>query len=291
VIGLLVAAAGVVAEERIRVAILPIVVYSLGNDEYLRLGLGNMLASRIGSDPRLVVVQLDRAELGTTDPEAAREAARSAGADYVLYGSFTRFGEGASLDLQCASVSEEGMTGREIFIQTGALREIIPSLGPLAEKVVRYVAGTAPAPAPTSPTASLDGADPSALEALQERVEALEEAVFPAELAMPSQAAEQEDVGAELLESQVGAEPLESEVGAEPLESEVGAQPLESEVRAEPFENEVDAELLESEVGEEPFENEVGAEPEEPGPEEALASEEVPEGERTVPDQKAETMR
>jgi hypothetical protein len=237
VIGLLVAAAGVAAEERIRVAILPIVVYSLGDDQYLRLGLGNMLASRIGSDPRLAVVQLDRAELATTDPEAAREAARSAGADYVLYGSFTRFGEGASLDLQCASVLEEGVTGREIFIQTGTLREIIPKLGPLAEKVVRYVAGTAPAAAQESPAPPLDGAGQSVLEALQERVEVLEEAVFSSESTPSSPAAEQEEAGAERLES------------------------------------------------------EVGADPEAPGPEEALASEDAPEGERAVPDQKAETMR
>jgi TolB-like protein len=181
----LVFAASVAAEQRVRVAILPIVIHSIGNDEYLRSGLGDMLASRIGRDPRLAVIQVADERARTTDPDAAREMARTAGADYVLYGSFTRFGEGASLDLQCASVLEARVGTREIFIQSGSLREIIPKLDPLAEKVVRYVAGTATSTAEPVSTVSTDGKAETPVDELRARVEALEKVIFAADAPVP----------------------------------------------------------------------------------------------------------
>jgi len=180
------------AEGPVRVAILPVVVHSLENHGYLRDGLADMLASRIGRAPGVAVVRVDAPENATTDPEAARETARALGADYVVYGSFTTFGQGASLDVACAPAgsasSEDGAPVRQIFVQSGTLGEIIPQLDGLAEKVARFATtGAAPVssgpperstPAPSgSAGAGQNGAAPD-LRLLLERVEALEKKVY-----------------------------------------------------------------------------------------------------------------
>ena len=178
-----------------RVAILPIVVHTLEQKDYLRAGLADMLASRLGRFPRLAVIRVDGEEGATTDIEVAKKAGDVAGAEYVLFGSFTQFGEGASLDLQCARVAAKAKEGhRSIFIHSGTLGEIIPRLDQVAEKVGRYLAtdaattgaadGSLPpvsAAAPGEGNASLG--EPlhdalSELEALRGRVDALEERVY-----------------------------------------------------------------------------------------------------------------
>jgi TolB-like protein len=188
------------AETRVKLAILPIVVHTLEQKDYLRAGLADMLASRLGRIPRVAVIRVQGEGEATTDTEAAKASARAAGAEYVLFGSFTQFGEGASLDLQCVSVSEEAEEGsRSIFIQSGTLGEIIPRLDQVAEKVGRYLAidGAATDSAPGGlPAVSAgtpgDGDAGSAemlqdalseLEALRGRVDALEQRIFspPAE--------------------------------------------------------------------------------------------------------------
>jgi len=96
---------------------------------------------------------------------AARSLAlgRKAGADYVLFGSFTRFGQGASLDVRCAPVSEEKQreTSREIFVHSGSIGETV---SPTA---------LAPGGTPFS-GGSLSG---SSLKDLEFRIEALEAAL------------------------------------------------------------------------------------------------------------------
>jgi TolB-like protein len=188
------------AETRAKLAILPIVVHTLEQKDYLRAGLADMLASRLGRVPRVAVIRVQGEGEATNDIEAARESARAAGADYVLFGSFTQFGEGASLDLRCVSVSAEGWEEpRSIFIQSGTLGEIIPRLDQVAEKVGRHLAidgaaagsdlGDLPAVSAGMPSDDAAGSADmlqdalSELEALRGRVDALEQRIFspPAE--------------------------------------------------------------------------------------------------------------
>ena len=88
------------AEPRTELAILPIVVHTLEQKEYLEAGLADMLASRLGRVPGVGVIRVQGEGQATTDLEAAKAMGSGAGAEYVLFGSFTQFGEGASLDLQ-----------------------------------------------------------------------------------------------------------------------------------------------------------------------------------------------
>ena len=118
--------------------------------------------------------------------------AQGDGADFVLFGSFTRFGDGASLDLRCATVASPGEgdeaqdAARRLFIQSGALGEIIPQLDTLAQKVARYAIGTGAAPqvagaSDGKPAASSAprGPSPAEYQALLQRIEALESALIP----------------------------------------------------------------------------------------------------------------
>lgn len=180
--GLAVVAAPASAEPRL--LLLPIVVHSAEDPDYLRAGLSDMLASRF---ERIGALDLIRGELdgaGTTDLDEARKLAKKRGADYVLYGSFTRFGQGASLDVHCAPVAGDESTGapaplREIFVHSGSIGEIIPDLDELAGKVSRYARGEVVATGvPARPGAVAGGGDRGAeLQELRSRVEGLEAAV------------------------------------------------------------------------------------------------------------------
>ena len=107
------------AQDRIRIALLPMVVHSAENPDYLRNGLADMMASRFERIRDFDVVRIDEIQSATTSLPKALKTARKAKAEFVLFGSFTRFGTGASLDVQCAGVlAEPGKEPlREIFVQ------------------------------------------------------------------------------------------------------------------------------------------------------------------------------
>jgi TolB-like protein len=181
------------AEPSVRIAVLPVVVHSLDDHGYLRDGLSDMLAARLARNGSVAVVRVEDAARATTQPEAARAAAQELGADYALFGSFTRFGDGASLDLQCLKVSGKSEDDvRSIFIHSGTLAQIIPRVDQLADKVLRYVGGEAPVAEaadragepgggtlPSSVATDLQDALVQ-LDAVMERLDRLEDAVYSA---------------------------------------------------------------------------------------------------------------
>ena len=169
----------------LRVVILPIVVHSAAeNANYVSAGLADMLSARLEQLGEITVERRD--EGATTHLEQALETVRGAGADYVVYGAFTQFGDGASLDVHCAPATpaepEEAAARRRIFIQSGNVSEIIPKLDELVDRVAFFLNRPASAPAPGTPSPEAvageivgDGAE---LETLRGRVDALEQAVY-----------------------------------------------------------------------------------------------------------------
>jgi TolB-like protein len=160
----------------VRAALLPIAVHS--SDEgsaYLSAGLAEMISARLEQSGGVSVVMVPGAAVATSEVAKAIEAGRAAGVDYVVFGSFTQFGAGASLDVQAAAVNGEGdPKARRIFVQSGTLGEIIPKLDDLAEKIARYMTGGAASVAATSDGAS-EGAE---IDELRRRVDKLERTVF-----------------------------------------------------------------------------------------------------------------
>ena len=126
-----------------RIAILPVVVHTAAPDpSYVSRGIADMLSARLEQLGGLEILRVDDPAAATTRLGPALEQGRRVGADYVLYGSFTQFGDGASLDIQCAPVAPVGSgPDRSIFIQSGSVGEIIPKLDRLADMIARYVGG------------------------------------------------------------------------------------------------------------------------------------------------------
>lgn len=165
------------AEGTPKLLLLPIVVHSAEDPDYLREGLGDMLTARLARLGNLELVQAAQNTPGTTEVLRAQDTARKLGADYVLFGSFTQFGQGASLDVQCASATAGPREPlREIFVHSGSIGDIIPDLDELAGKVSRFargetVASSGPAGAPPATLSARE------LQSLLSRVKTLETTV------------------------------------------------------------------------------------------------------------------
>ncbi len=176
------------ASADVRVALLPIAVHAQGGDSaYLQTGLAAMISARLEQYSGVEVVRPAADAVPAAARNDALDRAREVQADFVLYGSFTRFGEGASLDLRCSEVGPEGgeeseqPPARRVFIQAGTLAEIIPNLDTLAEKVARFAfeTNTTP-PKQGEAVAAAPAADvsPEEMADLRSRVEALERTIY-----------------------------------------------------------------------------------------------------------------
>jgi TolB-like protein len=172
------AASGAQAADEIRIVLLPTVVHSAESPDYLRAGLADMIASRLERVQEFDVLRVDDPAAATTNLDTALALARESDADFVLFGSFTRFGTGASLDVQCASVRVESghKPLREIFVHSGSIGDVIPDLDDLVGKVARFVIVDYQERAQDS-NGLPELPSMRALNDLQRRVEALEEAL------------------------------------------------------------------------------------------------------------------
>lgn len=177
----LAAPVGAQAQEKPKLALLPVVVHSSENPAYVRQGLADMLRSRFDREGVFFVIALEDDKYATTRLSEAQKAARDAGAEFVLFGSFTRFGQGASVDMMCASTAAaEGQEQmRKIFVQSGSIGDVIPDLDELVGKVSRFAIvdydermAAAQAAAEAEPVIR-----PGGLADLRQRVEALEAAI------------------------------------------------------------------------------------------------------------------
>lgn len=178
------------AAEAARVAVLPVVIHSIEESGYLRAGISEMLSSRLSQQAGVSAVRVDDANAATSDLAAARAAGRAAGAEWVLFGSFTRFGEGASLDLRCVPVNSDAEASqRAVFVHAGALAELIPRLDSVVERIGAYVRGgvvNAGVPAVAGAAAPDVMAEMQALKARVEALEAQRAASAPAAAAAPA---------------------------------------------------------------------------------------------------------
>lgn len=193
-LGVLLAAGPAAAAGPVRIVILPIVVHSADPDAaYVSEGISDMLASRLEQTGRIEVDVVSEPEAATTRVGEALRSGQKLHGDYVLFGAFTQFGDGASLDVHCIPVDvkdeAEAAAARRIFVQSGAMGDIIPKLDEIVDRVTVYThvapaARTAAGPAAAPPAAAPAppaGADAATLRDLTQRLEALEEAVFGAD--------------------------------------------------------------------------------------------------------------
>ncbi len=190
-----------IAAGEVRIALLPMIVHSAESPDYLRAGLADMLTARLEQVEGLEVMRVDDLGASTNQINQALASGRALGADFVLFGSFTRFGQGASLDVQCAATRAGAASEplREIFVHSGSIGDVIPDLDELVGKITRFVVQDFAARQEDAPelSRSAEAESRSALEALRRRVEVLEGSVSR-------------------LQTSAGAPPLEPPAAVEP---------------------------------------------------------------------------
>ena len=187
-LGTVLLAAAASAGDRTKIVILPIVVHSAATDSsYVSRGITDMISSRLEQTGRVQVERVEDPAAATTVLGKALELGKARNGDYLIFGAFTQFGDGASLDVHCLPLDvkseAEAAAARRIFISSGAMGDIIPKLDEIVDRVAVYtkVASTDGRPgsqvsqgaAPPPPAPSAD-----ALKDLTRRLEALEKAVF-----------------------------------------------------------------------------------------------------------------
>jgi TolB-like protein len=130
----------------IKVALLPITIHSPENLEYLREGTYAMFSSRVELEGRILVLERGAVKKALTevpgeiDSETARKLGETLGADYVVFGSLTKLGNTASVDLKVLEVKGE-KPASSVYVQANKMEEIIAQVDVLARKVDEKILG------------------------------------------------------------------------------------------------------------------------------------------------------
>jgi len=97
-----------------KVAILPFIIHSQENLDYLREGINDILTSRITVEGRIIVIERTVVERilyemrpMRLDEAVAKQVGTRAGADHVVLGSITKIGNYISLDARLISITED----------------------------------------------------------------------------------------------------------------------------------------------------------------------------------------
>jgi TolB-like protein len=133
-----------------KVAILPFQINAAQDLAYLREGILDMLASRLAWEGKVEVIEkqlVKEAVAGRQAPvneDAARQVGKALGADYVLFGSLTVFGDSVSIDAKMVDLTGD-KPPVTAFAQTKGMNEVIPRINDFAQDVNSKIFGRAPA--------------------------------------------------------------------------------------------------------------------------------------------------
>lgn len=161
-----------------KIAIVPFTVNAEKDLTFLQNGIADMLTSRLSSEASEVIgreetlAALDGAT-GPMNEKSARELGNRLGAEHVLFGSLTVFGESVSIDTKMVDVAgtERALS---FFTQTQSMGEVVPKINGFAEEINqkifnRELAQVAPA-APSAPAAPQTGLAPGDVRAHPEKL-------------------------------------------------------------------------------------------------------------------------
>jgi len=124
-----------------KVAILPFMIYSQENLDYLREGINDILTSRITVEGRIVVIDRTLVERALyeerptrLDEAAATKIGMRVGADYIVLGSITKVGNYISLDARMISLTEE-KPPLTAFTQHKGIDDVMVKIGDFAQDI------------------------------------------------------------------------------------------------------------------------------------------------------------
>jgi TolB-like protein len=134
------------ADEPSKVAIVPFKINADKDLSFLQDGIVDMLSSRLSWDNKVIVIQQEATEQalksvgGSMNEKSARTLGAGLGADYVLFGSLTIFGESVSMDAKMIDV-QELKPPVSIFNQGQGMDAVIPKVNAFASDINEKVFG------------------------------------------------------------------------------------------------------------------------------------------------------
>jgi len=130
-----------------KVAILPFMIHSQENLDYLREGINDILTSRITVEQRVVVIERSVVERALyeekpmrLDETAATKIGMRIGADYIVLGSITKIGDYISLDARLISIAEE-KPPVTVFTQQKGIDDVMVKIGDFAQDIGNKILG------------------------------------------------------------------------------------------------------------------------------------------------------
>lgn len=141
-----------------KVAILPFLIHSQENLDYLREGIYDILSSRITVEGRIVVIERSIVEQALyeerpmrLDETVATKIGMRVGADYIVLGSLTKIGNYISLDARLISITEE-KPPLGVYTQHKGIDDVMVKIGDFAQDIGYKILGRrAIAGRPTEP--------------------------------------------------------------------------------------------------------------------------------------------
>jgi TolB-like protein len=130
-----------------KVAILPFVINSQENLDYLREGIYDILASRITVEGRIEVIDRSIVERALyeerpirLDEGTATRIGTRAGADYIVLGSLTKVGDYISLDARLLNITED-KPPLSAYTQHKGLDDVMVKIGDFAQEIGAKILG------------------------------------------------------------------------------------------------------------------------------------------------------
>jgi TolB-like protein len=130
-----------------KVAILPFMIYSQENLDYLREGIYEILTSRVTVAERIVLIERSVVERALyeerptrLDETAATKIGMKVGADYIVLGSLTKVGNYISLDARLISLTEE-KPPLSVYTQHKGIDDVMVKIGDFAQDIGYKILG------------------------------------------------------------------------------------------------------------------------------------------------------
>jgi TolB-like protein len=130
-----------------KVAILPFLIHSEENLDYLREGIYDILSSRITSEGRIDVIDRSIVEQALfeerpmrLDEAVATKIGMRVGADYIVLGSVTKIGSYISLDARLISITGE-KSPLGVYTQQKGIDDVMLKIGDFAQDIGNKILG------------------------------------------------------------------------------------------------------------------------------------------------------
>lgn len=124
-----------------KVAILPFIIHSQENLDYLREGINDILTSRITVEGRIIVIERTMIERilwelrpMRLDEAVAKQVGERAGADYVVLGSITKIGNYISLDARLIPITDD-KPPLSAYTQHKGIDDVMTKIGDFAQDI------------------------------------------------------------------------------------------------------------------------------------------------------------